>query len=66
MNKEEITKWFWNKFYSCYPAKHQDYPHKIFMFYDEGFIRQKKLSRIVGEPIEYPSKINGICLFEQD
>ena len=36
------------------------------MYYDTQFIRQKKLSRIVGEEIEYPIRPTGICLFEQD
>ncbi len=67
MNKEELKKWFWNKFNSCYKVKHSDYPESIYYFYDEQFIRQKKLSRIVGgQELEYPSEVKGICLFEQD
>ena len=66
MTKEELNIWFRNKFNNCYPVTHDDYPESIFMFYDPLFIRQKKLSRIVGEEIEYPSKPTGICLFEQD
>jgi len=68
MNKEELKKWFINKYNSCYPIIHEDYPKSIFMFYDPQFIRQKKLSRILGEEIEieYPIKPNGICLFELD
>jgi hypothetical protein len=66
MTKEEIQIWFRNKFNSCYGVLHEDFPESIFMYYDPQFIRQKKLSRIVGEEIEYPIKPTGICLFEQD
>ena len=66
MTKEELKIWFWNKYNNCYPVVHEDYPKSIFMYYDEQFIRQKKLSRIVGEEIEYPEKVIGTCLFEQD
>jgi hypothetical protein len=44
MVKEELSKWFWDKFNSCYPVVHEDYPKIIFMFYDENFLRQKKLA----------------------
>ena len=67
MTKEELKKWFWNKFNSCYKVNHSDYPKRTYYFYDEKFIRQKKLSRIIGgQEIEYPSEVRGICLFELD
>ncbi len=66
MNKEEISKWFWNKYNSCYPVVHEDYPESIFMFYDEQFLRQKKLSRVLDENIVYPKKVKGKILFRQD
>jgi hypothetical protein len=44
MSKEELIKWFWNKFKSCYPVYHEKYPDSIFIFYDEQFLRQKKLA----------------------
>ena len=66
MIKEEISKWFWNKYNSCYPVIHKDYPKNIFMFYDEQFFRQKKLARVLGEELIYPSEIKGKCLFRQD
>ncbi len=66
MTKEELKKWFLNKFNNCYKVKHCDYPKRIYYFYDEQFIRQKKLSRIVGEEIIYPTEVKGICLFEHD
>ena len=66
MNKDELSKWFWNKFNSCYPVVHEDYPDNIFMIYDKNFLRQMKLARVLGTPLEYPKKIEGICLFRQD
>ena len=66
MTKEEISKWFWNKYNSCYPVVHKDYPESIFMFYDEQFFRQKKLARILNEEISYPIEIKGTWLFHQD
>ena len=66
MNKQEITKWFKNKFDNCYWVTNENYPDSIFMYYDEQFIRQKKLSRVLGEEIEYPEKPSGKLLFEQD
>ncbi len=56
MNKEELSKWFWNKFNSCYPVKHEDFTESIFMFYDEQFLRQRKLYRVLDEELIYPSK----------
>jgi len=65
MTKEELSKWFLNKFNSCYPVKHKDHPEIIFMFYDEQFLRQKKLSRVLDEELIYPStvKVKGKCLY---
>ena len=66
MTKEEIQIWFRNKFNSCYGVVYEDCSESIFMYYDPQFIRQKKLVRILGEEIEYPEKVAGKCLFEQD
>jgi len=63
---EELKKWFWDKFNSCYYVKHSDYPESIFMFYDKNFARQKKLARVLDQEIIYPTKVEGICLFEQE
>jgi hypothetical protein len=63
MKKNELSKWFWSKFNSCYPVKHDDYPDSIFMFYDENFLRQKKLARVLNEQIVYPNQVTGKCLF---
>jgi hypothetical protein len=64
MTKEEISKWFWNKYNSCYTVVHKDYPENIYKFYDDNFLRQKKLARVLNEKNSYPSEVKGICLFE--
>jgi len=66
MNREEISKWFWNKFNSCYPVVHENYPESIFMIYDEQFLRQRKLSRVLDEELIYPTEVKGKYLFHQD
>ena len=66
MSKEELSRWFWNKFNSCYSVVHDDNPNNIFMIYDKNFLRQMKLSRVLGTKLEYPEKVEGICLFRQD
>lgn len=66
MTNEELSKWLCNKYNSCCPVYHEKYPKSIFMFYDENFLRQKKLSRVLDKDIVYPTEIKGICLFELD
>ena len=66
MTKEELSKWFWNKYNSCYPVVHEKYPENIFMIYDEQFLRQKKLTRVLNEDLIYPTEVKGRCLFRQD
>ena len=63
MNKEELSKWFWCKFNSCYPVLNNE---DIYMIYDKNFLRQMKLSRVLGTPLSYPEKVEGICLFQLD
>ena len=65
-SKEELYKWFFKKFNSCHLVEHSDKKEKIYMYYDEQFIRQKKMARILDEEIVYPSKPKGKVLFEQD
>ena len=64
MNKEQAIDWFWDRFNSCYPVSHSDYPKSIFMYYDEQFARKVKLSKISNLVITLPTKIRGVCLFE--
>ena len=66
MTKEELTIWFWNKFNSCYPVGHDDYPDNIYWYYDDKYIRKIKLCKINNQEIILPIKVNGICLFRQD
>ena len=67
-SKEELYKWFWKKFDSCYLVEHEDHKGDYHMYYDEQFLRQKKLVRILDgdEEIVYPSKPCGKVLFYQD
>ena len=66
MTKEELTIWFCDKFNSCYPVTHSDYPESIFWFYDEKFIRKLKLYKLNNQKITSPNIVRGICLFEED
>jgi len=65
MTKDEVIKYFNNKFNSCYYVTHEDYPESIFMYYDPQIVRKIKLAKISGKPITV-NKVKGICLFEQD
>ena len=65
-SREELYKWFSEKFDSCYLVEHKDYNGDYFMYYDEQFIRQKKLARILDEEIVYPTKPSGKVIFYQD
>jgi hypothetical protein len=66
MTEEQLKEWFWDKFNSCYYVKHDDYPDSIFMVYDINFIRSKKLANILDKEVEYPTVVNGDCLFRQN
>ena len=66
MSEEELKVWFFDRLNSCYSVKHDDYPDRLYWYYDEKFIRNVKLCRLSGEKIELPSKASGRCLFDQD
>lgn len=66
MTDDELKKYFWNKFNSCYPVKHLDYPDSIFLYYDEQYIRKIKLEKINNKQQTTKSTITGYCLFEID
>ena len=63
MTEEQLKIWFWDKFNSCYSVKHDNVPNSIYMYYDINFIRAKKLATILNKDVEYPTEINGVCLF---
>ena len=60
----ELKEWFFDLYHSCYIVKHEDYPKSDFLYYDIDFIRKRKFNEILDKEIEYPTKPNGICLFE--
>ena len=60
MTKEEFKNKFWTEYNSCYPIYKDD---NIYMIYDKSFVRQRKLSRVLGYEIEIPTKIEGDLLF---
>lgn len=66
MSEEELQQWFWNKFFSCYIVKHDDYPDRLYMMYDKQFLRKVVINNILGKPIEYPKEVKGDCIFIQD
>ena len=65
MTKEELSTWFWDKFNSCYPAIHHDYPESIFWYYDDKVLRKIKLCKLDGKEFTQ-TKVTGVWLFEQD
>ena len=66
MSEEELKVWFFDRLNSCYPVIHDDYPNRLYWFYDDQFVRKIKLCRLSGEKIELQSNVSGICLFDQD
>lgn len=66
MTEEELKTWFWNRFNSCYAVKHDDFDNRIYLFYDEQFIRKSKLCKLNNQEIKSPTRVSGICLFEYD
>lgn len=66
MTKDELKTWFYEKLFSCYPVKNDEYPNSIFWYYDDKFIRKYKISKVGNKEIKLPKKVNGICLFETD
>lgn len=61
MSKEELSKWFWNKYNSCYSLVNEH--GYTYMIYDNNFIRQRKLARVLGYEIETPKYNGEKCLF---
>ena len=66
MSLDELENWFFDKFNSCYPIILKNEEDCIYMIYNENYIRAKKLANILNKDVEYPSEVNGVCLFQQD
>ncbi len=66
MSKDEISIWFNQKINSCYPVKIKNNKRSIFWIYDEQNIRKLKLCKLNNHEITLPTKIKGVCLFQQD
>jgi len=63
MTKEELSKWFVDKFNSCYPVSITGDESRLLFFYDEQFIRKKKLCKIENKKLSNHN-VNGFCLFD--
>ena len=66
MTKQELQEWFYEKLFNCYCAKHKSNPNIKFLVYDKQFIRDCKLSSLIGGNIVFPVKYTGDILFEYD
>jgi len=65
MTREELTKWFCDKFNSCYQAVLvDDNGSRLFWFYDKNFIRKKKLCKIENIELHNNNEVKGVCLFD--
>ena len=51
MEKEDFKKWFLNIFNSCYLVEDEEAKGNFYMYYDENYLRLKKISRILNEKI---------------
>ena len=63
MSNINIKDWFWNMFDNCYTIRYKSVYNVKFMIYDNNYIRAKKLATILNKDVEYPTEINGVCLF---
>jgi len=67
MDKEELSKWFWSKFKSCYVVSSDIFPNHVYLYYDKSFIRSKKLCVISKKELSFIPNFNkGIKLFDID
>ena len=66
MTKQELQEWFYKKMFNCYRVKHKTDPNIKYWVYDKQFIRDCKLSGVLGDEIIYPTEHTGDILFEQD
>ena len=66
MTKQELQEWLYEKLFNCYWVKHKTNPDVKFLIYDKQFIRDCKLSSVLGGNITFPVEHTGDILFEQD
>ena len=66
MNKDELREWFYEKLFNCYRVKHKTDTNIRYWVYDKQFIRDCKLSGVLGDKITFPKEYTGDVLFEQD
>jgi len=68
LTKEDAKQWFINKYNLCYFVKHDDYDitDKYYMFYNEKYIRRKKISSLIDNEVITPIIKDSVCLFEVD
>ena len=66
MVKDKLREWFYEKLFNCYRVKHKTDPNVKFLVYDKQFIRDCKLSILVGDDIVFPKEHTGDVLFEQN
>lgn len=66
MTEQELKSWLINKIYSCYPVITDDFPFSILWYYDKSYIRKQKLCKLNNQKFNPPSKVKGVCLFEQN
>ena len=66
MTKQELQEWLYEKLFNCYRVKHKTDPNIKYWVYDKQFIRDCKLSSLIGGNITFPTKHVGNILFRQD
>ena len=62
---KEAEKYFLDIFHSCYFGYNKTNPAVIYWFYDKRILRNKKLSKIVGETLKI-HKSDGEIIFENN
>ena len=66
LSKEELGKWFLDKFNSCYRIESK-IKGNYYLYYNKGYARQRKINSLLGkEYIKVPLKQECECLFILD
>jgi len=56
MNDDELSKWFYEKFYSCYPVIDESLEDIILFCYDKQHLRKIKIYHYYNKEINFPKK----------